>query len=579
MDHGPWLKDVLVFLAAAGLVVPLFHRARIGAVLGFLCVGIAVGPHGFGRLAEDVPWIRYLTIEDRARVEPFAELGVLFLLFLIGLELSLARLWSLRRYVAGIGGLQFVIAALVIGAGLAVLGAPGSGAIVLGLCLAMSSTAIVMQLLEEQGRSTTPVGRVALAVLLFQDLMVAPVLFGVQILARGEQNVAVSLAGALLQAVLAVVAILAAGRYVLQPIFRFAAQTGSRELIMAITLFMVVGVAAATGVAGLSTALGAFLAGLLLSETEYRHQIEIDIAPFKGLLIGLFFITVGMTIDISAVWADIGLVLAAVVALLAVKSLVLLVASRTFGVSLAIAAEVAILLAQGGEFAFVVIGLARSGGVLSGDMTQIASAVVGISMMVTPLCARCGAWLGRGLQHVDHRHHMPTEDAKELQDHVVIGGYGRVGQTVARLLNAENVPFVALDTNGEVVNECRKRGERCYFGDAGRPEFLARVGAARARAFVVTVNAREAAERMATAARKQRPDALLFARAIDAEHAIRLLRLGAVDVIPEAVEASLQLGGRLLEGLGLSDDAVARRLDELREQELARLKAAREEGG
>ena len=579
MDHGPWLKDVLVFLAAAGLVVPLFHRARIGAVLGFLCVGIAVGPHGFGRLAEDVPWIRYLTIEDRARVEPFAELGVLFLLFLIGLELSLARLWSLRRYVAGIGGLQFVMSALVIGAGLAVLGAPGSGAIVLGLCLAMSSTAIVMQLLEEQGRSTTPVGRVALAVLLFQDLMVAPVLFGVQILARGEQNVAVSLAGALLQAVLAVVAILAAGRYVLQPIFRFAAQTGSRELIMAITLFMVVGVAAATGVAGLSTALGAFLAGLLLSETEYRHQIEIDIAPFKGLLIGLFFITVGMTIDISAVWADIGLVLAAVVALLAVKSLVLLVASRTFGVSLAIAAEVAILLAQGGEFAFVVIGLARSGGVLSGDMTQIASAVVGISMMVTPLCARCGAWLGRGLQHVDHRHHMPTEDAKELQDHVVIGGYGRVGQTVARLLNAENVPFVALDTNGEVVNECRKRGERCYFGDAGRPEFLARVGAARARTFVVTVNAREAAKRMATAARKQRPDALLFARAIDAEHAIRLLRLGAVDVIPEAVEASLQLGGRLLEGLGVSDDAVARRLDELREQELARLKAAREKNG
>jgi CPA2 family monovalent cation:H+ antiporter-2 len=472
-----------------------------------------------------------------------------------------------------------VLSALAIGAGLAVLGAPGSGAIVLGLCLAMSSTAIVMQLLDEQGRSTTPVGRVALAVLLFQDLMVAPVLFGVQILARGEQNVAVSLAGALLQAVLAVVAILAAGRYVLQPIFRFAAQTGSRELIMAITLFMVVGVAAATGVAGLSTALGAFLAGLLLSETEYRHQIEIDIAPFKGLLIGLFFITVGMTIDISAVWADIGLVLAAVVALLAVKSLVLLVASRTFGVSLAIAAEVAILLAQGGEFAFIVISLARTGDVLSAEMTQIASAVVGISMMVTPLCARCAVWLGRRLQRVDHRHHMPTEDARELQDHVVIGGYGRVGQTVARLLNAENVPFVALDTNGEVVNECRKRGERCYFGDAGRPEFLARVGAARARAFVVTVNAREAAERMATAARKQRPDALLFAGAIDAEHAIRLLRLGAVDVIPEAVEASLQLGGRLLEGLGLSDDAVARRLDELREQELARLKAAREEGG
>jgi CPA2 family monovalent cation:H+ antiporter-2 len=315
-----------------------------------------------------------------------------------------------------------------------------------------------------------------------------------------------------------------------------------------------------------------------LSETEYRHQVEIDIAPFKGLLIGLFFITVGMTIDIGAVLADIGLVLAAVVALLVVKSLILLVASRAFGVSLAVAAEVAILLAQGGEFAFVVIVLARSSGVLSGDMAQIASAVVGISMMVTPLCARGGGWLGRRLQRVDHRHHLPAEDASELQDHVVIGGYGRVGQTVGRLLTAENVPFIALDTNGELVSECRKRGERCYFGDAGRPEFLARVGAARARAFVVTVNAREAAERMAAAARQLRPDALLFARAIDAEHAIRLLRLGAVDVIPEAVEASLQLGGRVLEALGVPDEAVLRRLDELREQELARLVAAREQG-
>ncbi len=578
MDHGAWLKDALVFLAAAGLIVPLFHRARVGAVLGFLCVGIAVGPYGFGQLAADFPWLRYLTIEDRPRVDPFAELGVLFLLFLIGLELSLARLWTLRRYVAGIGGLQFLLSALAIGGGLAALGADGSSAIVLGLCLAMSSTAIVMQLLEEQGRSTTPVGRVALAVLLFQDLMVAPVLFGVEILARGAQNVAASLGWALLQAILVVIVIVAVGRYVLQPIFRFAAQTGSRELIMAITLFMVVGVAAATGLAGLSTALGAFLAGLLLSETEYRHQVEIDLAPFKGLLIGLFFITVGMAIDIGAVWSNIAIILVAVAALLAVKSVVLFVASRVLGVSVAVAAEVAILLAQGGEFAFVVIGLARASGLLADALAQPAAAVVGISMIVTPLCAAGGRWLGQRMQHVDHAHHMPTADLAELQDHVVIGGYGRVGQMIARLLAAENVAFVALDTDARLVTACRKRGHPCYFGDAGRGEFLARVGAARARAFVVTVNARASAERMVAAARKQRPDALVYARAIDAEHAARLLALGAIDVIPEAVEASLQLGGRLLEGLGLSDEAVARRLDELREQELARLQTAREEG-
>jgi CPA2 family monovalent cation:H+ antiporter-2 len=576
LDHGAWLKDVLVFLAAAGLVVPLFHRARIGAVLGFLCVGIAVGPYGFGQLAADFPWLRYLTIEDRGRAEPFAELGVLFLLFLIGLELSLARLWSLRRYVAGIGALQFAFSALAVGAALVAMGAPTGSAIVLGLCLAMSSTAIVMQLLEEQGRSATPVGRVALAVLLFQDLMVAPVLFGVEILSRGGPNVMLALAGALLQAAVVVVVIIGAGRYLLQPVFRSVARTGSRELIMAITLFIVLAVGAATGLAGLSTALGAFLAGLLLSETEYRHQVEIDLAPFKGLLIGLFFITVGMAIDIRVIWSHIGLVLLAVAALLAVKAVILFAASRMLGVSIAVAAEVGILLAQGGEFAFVVIGLGRVGGLLSAEMAQIAAAVVGISMMLTPLCASAGRWLGRRAQHFDHAHHMPAAGLEGLQDHVVIGGYGRVGQTIARLLAAENVPFIALDTDGELVTAHRQRGHHVYFGDAGRPEFLTRVGAAQARAFVVTVNARQAAERMVAAARERQLQALVYARAIDASHAARLLGLGAVHVIPEAVEASLQLGARLLEGLGLSEEAVTRRLEELREQELARLDAARE---
>jgi CPA2 family monovalent cation:H+ antiporter-2 len=577
LDHGDWLKDVLVFLAAAGLVVPLFHRARFGAVLGFLVVGVAVGPYGFGQLAADYPWLRYLTIEDRSRAEPFAELGVLFLLFLIGLELSLVRLWAMRRYVAGIGGLQFAVSALAVGAGLAAMGSGANVAIVLGLCLAMSSTAIVMQLLEEQGRSTAPVGRVALAVLLFQDLMVAPVLFGVEILGRGGPNVALSLASALLQGVVVVAVIVVAGRYVVQPIFRSAARTGSRDFIMAITLFMVLAVAAATGLAGLSTALGAFLAGLLLSETEYRHQVEIDLAPFKGLLIGLFFITVGMSIDVRVVWSNIGLVLAMVAALLVVKSAILFGASRVLGVSAAVSAEVAILLAQGGEFAFIVIVLARLNDLLAAETAQLAAAVVGISMMVTPLCAVVGRRLGRRMGEAEHAHQAPGAEADDLRDHVIIGGYGRVGQLIARLLAAENVVFVALDTNGELVTECRKRGHLCYFGDAGRPEFLARVGAAQARAFVITVNARQPAERMAAAARRQQPEALVYARAIDAEHAARLLKLGAVDVIPEAVEASLQLGGRLLEGLGLSDDAVARRLDQLRDQEVARLEAAREE--
>jgi CPA2 family monovalent cation:H+ antiporter-2 len=572
LDHGPWLKDLLVFLVAAGLIVPLFHRARIGAVLGFLLVGVAVGPYGLGQWVEAYPWLRYLTIEDRARVEPFAELGILFLVFLIGLELSVARLWSLRRYVIGIGGLQFVLSAAAIGAILGWLGYDTSAAVVLGLCLAMSSTAVVMQILEEQGRSATMLGQVALSVLLLQDLMVAPVLFGVDMIGSGRSEVVPGLAAALGQAAIAIVVLAVVGRFVLRPIFRFAAQTGSRELIMAMSLLMVIALAGATGYAGLSTALGAFLAGLLLSETEYRHQIEVDLAPFKGLLLGVFFITVGMTIDVRVVWNEIALIVAGVAALLVIKAIVLLLVCRMFGVAWSVANEVAILLAQGSEFAFVVIGISRLAGILSVEAAHIATAVVGISMVATPLWAKVGRWLGARLQDLDHGAPLPTADAAGLRDHVVIGGFGRVGQMIARLLEAENVPYVALDTDGHLVTEQRKQGRMVYFGDASRREFLERAGAAYARLFVVTVNAPRAAELMVAVAHKRRPDAPVFARAVDTAHAARLLKRGAVAVVPEAVEASLQLGGRVLERLGLSDEAVMDRLAAIREQELGRLK-------
>jgi CPA2 family monovalent cation:H+ antiporter-2 len=572
MQHEAWLKDLLVFLVAAGLIVPLFHRARVGAVLGFLLIGVAVGPYGFGALAADFPWLRYLTIEDRARVEPFAELGVMFLLFLIGIEMSVERLWSLRRFVAGIGSVQFLLSAVVCGVVLSMLGASTSAAIILGLALAMSSTAVVMQLLEEQGRTATPLGQVAIAVLLFQDLMVAPVLFGAEILARGG-DVAAGLAKALLTAVVTIAVILVAGRFLMRPVFSIAAKTGSRELIMAMTLLLVIGFASVTGYAGLSTALGAFLAGVLLSETEYRHQIEIDIAPVKGILVGLFFISVGMSIDVRVVWGAIGLVLISVALLLAVKAAILFAAARLFGVALGVTVEAAILLAQAGEFAFIVIALGRATGLVSGALAQLATAVVGISMMLTPFMAMGARMLAGRIQRIEHRDQMPSEDVAEHTDHVIIGGYGRVGQVIGRLLKAENVPFVALDTNADLASDGAERGEAVFLGDAARGEFLRRAGAAGARAFVVTVNSPRAAERMVAAARKERPDAPVFARARDPAHASRLLKLGAIEVTTEAMEASLQLGARVLEGLGVSDDAVARRLDAMRDQELARISA------
>jgi CPA2 family monovalent cation:H+ antiporter-2 len=567
MQHGPWLKDLLVFLVAAALIVPLFHRARIGAVLGFLLIGTAVGPFGFGRLAADHHWVLYLTIEDRARVAPFAELGVMFLLFTIGLELSLARLWTMRRLMLGLGSAQFLATALLIGFGLAAGGMSAAAAIVLGLSLAMSSTAIVMQLLEEQGRTATPVGQLALAVLLFQDAMVAPVLFTANMLGREGYGVFMGLGGALLQAAVALAVIASAGYYLLRPLFRLAGQTGSRELLLAMSLLVVIVMATATERFGMSAALGAFLAGVLLSETEYRHQINIDLAPVKGLLLGLFFITVGMSVDVRAAWDQIGAIALATAALFVLKSALIFTACHAFRLESPVAFESALLLSQAGEFAFVVISLGAARGLLAAELAQFATVVVGLSMIVTPLLAAVGRRLGGRMQDADDGASASTIEAAELSDHVVIGGYGRVGRAVARLLEAENIPFIALDTNARMVGQERKRGHKVYFGDAGRPELLARIGSDRARAFVVTVNAPSAAERMVAAALRLRPDAMVFARAKDGEHAARLLALGAVNVIPEAVEASLQLGARVLEALQVPDEAVAQRLAEARVRE------------
>jgi K+:H+ antiporter len=569
--HADGFKGFLIFLVAAGIIVPLFHRVRLSTVLGFLVVGVALGPHGLGQMVEAHPWLWYVTFDDPERVRPLAELGIIFLLFTLGLELSLKRLWQLRRYVLGVGAVQVAVSTVAIGAVVALSGAPRPAGIVFGLCLALSSTAVAMQVLNEQHRAATPVGRIALSVLLFQDLMVVPILFIVGFLARESGSLVVNLALASVQAVAVVAVIMVVGRYVAQPLLGSAARTGSRDLIMGITLLIVVGISALTEKAGLSVALGAFMAGLLLSETEYRHHIEIDVEPFKGLLLGIFFITVGTAIDVREVTAELGWVVASVIGLVVVKAVILYLDARAFGVSRAAAAEVALLLAQASEFAFVVIGLARTGNLISPAIATSAFAVVGLSMMATPLLAEIGRRIGQRLAPLDHAAHVPDDEAAELEDHVVIGGFGRVGQTVGRLMAQENVQYVALDTNADAVAEHRKAGRLVFFGDASRRELLERAGAARARAFIVTLDAPGAAERMIEEILRLRPDACVFARAKDREHAARLAKLGARGVVPEAVEASLQLGARLLEELGLPEDAVAERVAAAREEEVGKL--------
>ena len=570
MLHAEGLRSLLIFLVAAGIIVPLLHRLRVGTVLGFLLVGLALGPFGLGALAGQFPWLHYVTFDDPKRAEPLAELGIVFLLFLLGLELSLQRLWQLRRYVLGVGLIQVIASAVAIGMIVRWSGIAPPAGIILGLCLALSSTAIVMQLLIDQHRAAAPAGRVALSVLLFQDLMVVPILSIVTILNErhgGQHKSLVELLVPFGQALAVVVLIMVVGKYLVSPLMRSAGRTGSRELIMAITLVIVVGISVVTGASGLSIALGAFIAGILLGESEYRHQIEVDLEPFKGLLLGIFFVTVGMSVDLKAVWTYLHWIALALVGMIVIKATILYFAARLFRVARATAAEVALLLAQAGEFAFIVIGLARGDNLLSQDVATGAVAVAGLSMMVTPLLAILARHIADRLDPDDDDEDIPEEIA-DMRDHVLIGGFGRVGQTIARVLDSENVPWVAFDTHGTVVSEQREAGRMVYLGDPSRREFLERAGVKHARAFVVTLGKADATERMVTEILNMRPKARIFARAQDSGHATRLTEIGCVGVIPETVEASLQLAGRVLEALDFPEDVVDQRVADVRALEL-----------
>jgi CPA2 family monovalent cation:H+ antiporter-2 len=572
MFEQTWTKELLIVLATAGVVVPLFGRLRFGVVPGFLIAGVILGPAGLGRFVGELPWLSAVTFSQAERVQPFAELGVLFLLFLIGLEFSLDRLWKMRRLVLGVGSVQVFVSAVLVFAGAAWLGAGVNIALVIGLALALSSTAVVMQVLIEARRFGTPVGRTAIGVLLFQDLMVVPIVIVVGLLG-GEE---VALTGAVVRAVAyafaALAIIVVAGRFLVRPLLRLAASTESRELIVAIALFLVVGTAFLTASVGLSPALGAFLAGLLLSESEYRHQLEVDVEPFKGLLLGLFFMTVGMSLDLSALAAFPLALLGAVVALLVVKGVVMFVVARAFRVDTPVAVESAFLLAGAGEFAFVVFTLAGRDQLFPPGLQQFVVSVAAITMIATPFFGMIGRRVGQYVAVArERREHAVGEGTEHLTDHVVIGGFGRVGETVGRVLDSESIPYVALDLDAERVAVKRKAGRPVYYGDASRREILERVGGGNARAFLVTPDSADAAERMVRAIRAAWPGAPIHARALDSDHARRLTAAGATNVVPEALEGSLQLAARVLGDVGLPDDAIDARLAVQREAEIRRL--------
>jgi CPA2 family monovalent cation:H+ antiporter-2 len=560
-----WLNDALVFLFATGIVIPLLKLARVPTVLGFLLAGLALGPFGMGLLAESFPVLSYVSISDAKAVQPFAELGVLFLLFLLGLELSFKRLWSLRQAVLGSGGIQTVGSASVIGLAVFATGVSTPAAISLGLAFALSSTAIVMQVLTEERRATQPIGRLTLAVLLFQDIMVAPILILVGFLGatpEGAEPGAFWEAPA--KAFVAVASIFVIGRFVLKHAFRAAARAGGRDLLMGLTLLTVIGAALTTSSAGLSLPLGAFLAGLLLGETEFKHQTEVDLEPFKGLLLGLFFTTVGMTIDLASAWAHLQVVLMALAVLLVVKAVIAFVACRLIVADSRISLEAAFLLASAGEFAFVVIQTARATGALTSEVASIAAVVASLSMLATPVLARAGRQFANLLAEAPAPA-LARSALGGIEDHVVIAGYGRVGHIIAEVLESEGADIIAIEKRPEIVAAERDKGVHIFLGDASRPEILKAAGALKARLFVVTIDNALEAERMVRAIAQLRPDAPVFARAVDVEHAETLTKSGASFVVPDAIEAALQLGGRALVEFGYSSSAADDRIASIRD--------------
>lgn len=563
----PYLREALIFLAAAGIAVPLLSRLKVSPVLGYLLIGGLIGPYGLGLLAADYPALSQVVISDIEGVRALAEIGVVFLMFMIGLELSLDRLWSARLLVFGMGSLQIIVTAALIAWIAATLGADIPSALVIGGALSLSSTAIVMQILMRERRQSTPVGRTGFSILLMQDLAVVPILFMVGVLAApGGQGLAGGLALALGKATLVIVVIYVVGRLLLRPILRQVAQARSAEMFTAAVLLAAVGGSALTAHFGLSMALGALLAGLLLAETEYRHQIEVDIEPFKGLLLGLFFMSVGMGID----WRNVAsspLVIAGTVAgLWLLKAVVITVLALLFGRRRSVAVETGLLLGQGGEFAFVILAAATSLGLIASDLEQHILIVAGVSMLLTPIVAQLAQRVARHLERRDAASEAQDgENAfRDCEGHVIVAGFGRVGQTLSRALDAEGLDYVALDADAALIAKLRDRRQPVFYGDASRVEILAKAGIDHAAAVVVTMDDPAAASRIVAEIHRRWPMVPIHARARDPEHARRLRELGATYCTPETVEASLQLASNVLLHIGVDSEVVQRRMAEQR---------------
>ncbi|MYN04048.1 potassium transporter [Pseudoduganella sp. DS3] len=571
------LREALLFLALAGILVPVLQRLRVNQTVGFLLVGILFGPHGFASWLPAVPALAWASFQDVAVIKPVAELGIVFLMFMIGLELSPGRLWALRRDVFGTGLAQVAVSGIVLGLFAFAFGNSGAAAAAIGITLAMSSTAVVMDLMSRQHTLRTTLGQKCFAILMLQDLAVVPALILVEGLGQGGgQALWLTLVLAVLQAAATIGVLYFLGKRVTRPLFASPAVQRQPEVFVALILLLTLGIAALTAWSGLSLALGALLAGLLLADSEFQYEVEIIVEPFKGLLLGLFFMSVGMEIDLR-VAAEYPLLLpASVLALLALKGSVVALLLRGLGWRRAV--HGGLLLGQGGEFAFIILAYAVSTQVLTREASQFLLLVVGLSMLLAPMAAAAGSMLVRRGEPIDD--HAPTLASGalgHLSGHVIIGGYGRVGQLVADVLKKQGYAYVAVERDRHLVEVARRaRHEECVFtGDASLPEMLQRLGITRAACVVLTMDDPRAALHAVGVLRRHYPELYLLARARDERHARALKSAGASEVVSEAVESGLQMASFALTAAGMPLGAADFQVDRQREELRAKIDASR----
>ncbi len=560
-------REFLIILGAAGLVIPLFVRLGINSILGFLLVGFLLSPDVLGALTTPFPFLEAFVITDQEAISSLGELGVVFLLFLIGLELSFERLVTMKRLVFGLGSLQVICTTALISLAAYAFNFTPAQSIVIGTALSLSSTAIVIQLYSDEKRLGSQSGRTSFAILLFQDLAVIPILLMVSVLGQESsgpvlQGVAIALA----QALLAIGLIIGVGRFALRPLLRLVAGINSSDLFMAAVLLIAVGTGVLANYAGLSMALGAFIAGLTLAETEYRRAIEAVLEPFKGLLLGAFFLLVGLGIDLHGFIESPVQILSVAFAIVVAKTAVTYLIARLMKVNHAAALESSLLLGPCGEFAFVILSSAAALSILDRTMFSQLLLIVSLTMAAIPFLSILGKQLvkrsKRLLGNSPETLEAPPEDN---QPRIIVAGFGRVGHLIGSMLDEHKIPYIAVDADAALVTRERRAGFPVYYGDAANIEFLKKCGLAEAKAIAITMDNPTRVDDVARAARTESADLKIIARARDERHAMRLYTAGVTEAVPETIESSLQLGESLLVEAGIPMGLVIASVHERRD--------------